>query len=478
MRPAARRFYLSLLALIAAVLVVAGYIIDRRAPGPAFGLWLFLVAIFVAFAAAAYPLVAGFGRRLRALEEAALALATGDLTARAPVEAHDDLAGMARAINETAEREERERRDLTRQRDEAAAALNFLPQGVALLTRELGIRHANSRFWQAVGVEAPTRSPTLATARQPVLLEVCEEAVRSGRAVTREVALYADGRREVVVSALPVPEAGRAEGWLLTIEDLGPERRAAEIRREFVANASHELKTPLTSIRGYAETLLHGGLADEANRDRFVETIRAQAERLEELVDDLLSLADLERPDAALDLKDWDLGGIVRELAASFDDLASRRSLTLDVDAPSGAWVRCDRKRLELALRNLVDNAIKYTETGGVRVKVTLQGAAARVEVTDSGRGIPAEHLSRIFERFYRVEQGRSRALGGTGLGLSIVKHAVALHGGTVGVVSRPGEGSTFWLEVPRGGPDGAAPDGVSAPGASPAGGPPTGPSS
>ena len=454
MRPASRRFYLSLLLLIAGVLLVAGAVIDRRVPGPAPGLWLFLAAIFAAFAAAAYPLVAGFGRRLRELEDAALALAAGNLTARAPVDAHDDLAGMARAINETAEREIRERRELTRERDEAAAALNFLPQGVALLTRELSVRHANAPFWSAVGVSPPSRAPHLTAARQPVLVEVCEEALRSGRAVTREIFLYADERREVVVSVLPVPDAERAEGWLLTIEDLAPERRAAQIRRDFVANASHELKTPLTSIRGYAETLLHGGLTDEANRDRFVETIRVQAERLEELVDDLLSLADLERPDAELDLKDWDLGGIARELAASFDDLAARRGLEMGVEAPAGVWVRCDRKRLELALRNLIDNAIKYTESGWVRVKVRRDGACARVEVSDSGRGIPAEHLPRLFERFYRVEQGRSRALGGTGLGLSIVKHAVQLHGGATGVESRVGEGSTFWLQLPLRGPE------------------------
>jgi len=454
MRPSSRRFYLSILTLIAAVLVVAGTVIDRGAPGPALGLWLFLTAIFAAFAAAVYPLVAGFGGRLRVLEDAAHALAAGDLDVRVPVEAHDDLAGMARALNESAARESRERRDLGRERDEAAAALNFLPQGVALLARDLTIRHANAPFWTAVGVEPPSKTPHLSAARQPVLMEICEEAVRAGHAVTREVPLYAEGRREVIVSALPVPDAMHAEGWLLTIEDLGPERRAAEIRREFVANASHELKTPLTSIRGYAETLLHGGLSDEEHREQFVETIRTQAERLEGLVDDLLSLADLERPDAELDLRDWDLGGVTRELVSSFEDLATRCGLTVEVDAPSGLWVRCDRKRLELALRNLVDNAIKYTEAGWVRVTVAIHGTTARVEVSDSGRGISPEHVPRLFERFYRVDQGRSRSLGGTGLGLSIVKHAVQLHGGTAGVESRVGEGSTFWFEIPRGGPD------------------------
>jgi two-component system phosphate regulon sensor histidine kinase PhoR len=455
-RPSARRFYLSLLLLIATVLTLGGAVIERGAEGPSFGLWLFLTAIFVLFAVAAYPLVAGFGRRLRALELAATALAEGDLTVRAPVEAHDDLAAMARAINETAEREAREGRDLRRERDEAAAALNYLPQGVALLARDLTIRHANARFWAAAGVDSPSRTPHLAAARQPVLVEICEEAVRTGRSVTREVPLYAEGRREVVVSALPVPDAARADGWLLTIEDLAPERRAAEIRREFVANVSHELKTPLTSIRGYTETLLHGGLSDEENRARFVETIAGQAERLESLVDDLLSLADLERPDAELDLRDWDLGAVVRELASSFDDLAARRGLSIEVDAPAGIWVRCDRKRLELALRNLVDNALKYTDSGQVSARVRATESVARVEVSDTGRGIPPEHLPRLFERFYRVDQGRSRALGGTGLGLSIVKHAVQLHGGMVGVESRPGEGSTFWFDIPRGGPAGS----------------------
>ncbi|HSQ60049.1 MAG TPA: ATP-binding protein [Acidobacteriota bacterium] len=452
MGPTSRRLSVTLIAILLVIAAGAG-LWFTRSPGSLSRVWFLLALGIGATAVAMYVVIAALARRLEAVEHVADRIASGDLTARVAVEHHDDLAGLARSLNEIAERTGRERLALERRRDESAAALDYLPQGVALVAPDLSIRHANARFWESVDVEPPLGGAHLSIARQPSLLEVVEEARRAGRAVTREVPLYLSTRRDVEVTVAPVGAAGRPEAWLLTLEDLGPERRAAEIRREFVANASHELKTPLTSILGYTETLLHGGLEDQEHRGKFVETIRAQAERLEAMVDDLLSLADLERPDAALDVKDWDLGEVIRELAETFRDLAERRGLAFEVEAAAGTLVRCDRKRLELALRNLMDNAVKYTETGWVRVRLEPGPSRVRVTVTDSGRGIPPEHLSRIFERFYRVEQARSRALGGTGLGLSIVKHAVQLHGGTVGVESRPGEGSLFWLELPRSGP-------------------------
>ncbi len=452
MGPTSRRLYFSLLALFLAIAAIAG-IWFTRAPGSLSRVWLILGFGVVATAIAMYVVIAALARRLEAVEQVAERLAQGDLTARATIDAHDDLAGLARSLNEIAERGARERRALEQGRDESAAALNYLPQGVALVSPDLAVRHANSRFWEAMEVEAPVGGAHLSEARQPVLLDLVEVARRAGRAVTREVSLYVAAPREVEVTVAPVGAGNAPEAWLLTVEDLAPERRAAEIRREFVANASHELKTPLTSILGYTETLLHGGLEDEEHRVKFVETIRSQATRLEAMVDDLLSLADLERPDADLDMKDWDLGIVIRELAETLEDLAERRGLNFEIEAAPGTFVRCDRKRLELALRNLMDNAIKYTESGWVRVRLEPGPTSVRVTVADSGRGIPPEHLPRLFERFYRVEQGRSRALGGTGLGLSIVKHAVQLHGGTVGVESKVDEGTTFWLELPRGGP-------------------------
>ena len=452
MGPTSRSLYLSLLVLFLGIAAVAG-LWFTRAPGSLSRVWLVLGLGLLAAALAMYVVIAAFAKRLDAIERVADRLAQGDFSVRAPVDAHDDLAGLARALNEMAERAVRERRALERGRDESAAALNYLPQGVALLSPDLTVRHANSRFWEAMEVEPPPGDAHLSEARQPVLMDIVEEAGRAGRAVTREVSLYVGTPREVVATVAPVGPGGTPEAWLLTVEDLAPERRAAEIRREFVANVSHELKTPLTSILGYTETLLHGGLEDEEHRAKFVETIRTHATRLEALVEDLLSLADLERPDAELDLKDWDLGIVIRELAETLEDLAARRGLKFEVEAAPGTSIRCDRKRLELALRNLMDNAIKYTESGWVRVRLEPGPSRVRVMVSDSGRGIPPEHLSRIFERFYRVEQGRARTLGGTGLGLSIVKHAVQLHGGTISVESKVDAGSTFRVELPRSGP-------------------------
>jgi two-component system phosphate regulon sensor histidine kinase PhoR len=222
------------------------------------------------------------------------------------------------------------------------------------------------------------------------------------------------------------------------------------VRRDFVANVSHEVKTPLTSVRGYAETLLEGGLEDPEHREGFVRVIRDQATRLQELVDDLLSLSELERPEARLRVERFDLRALAERQIAALADRAAHAGLVLELLPGEPEWVEGDRARIEQVLANLLDNALKYTERGGVTV--ALEGDATRVSCTvqDTGTGIPAEDLDRIFERFYRVDKGRSREKGGTGLGLSIVKHIMALHEGRVSVESAPGEGSRFRFTIPR----------------------------
>ena len=448
-----RRRLATFLAALAVCLFLTGLLLDTGREGPDLRLWIVLTALYASIVILSQMVLRRADRRLDQMRATAEAIGRGELGSRLPVESHDELASFARALNVAAEAFERQILALRREGESSDAVITNLSQGVALLSADLVIRRANGRFWSIVGLDRPPGIVRLSAARQPVLEEVATAAVRSGRTVTREVSIYAGQRIEYEVSAAPILTGSHADAILVTLEDLRPEREMANLRREFVANVSHELKTPLTSIRGYAETLLHGGLEDEENRAKFVETIRVQAEKLEALVNDLLTLADLERPDTQLDVKDWDLAEVVRETAMPFEDNASRRGLSLVVEAESRTMTRLDRRAIEFALTNLLDNAIKYTERGTVLVRVGRNGDRARVEVTDSGPGISSEHASRVFERFYRVDRGRSRVAGGTGLGLSIVKHAITVHGGTVGLASAPGSGSTFWFEIPVDGP-------------------------
>jgi two-component system phosphate regulon sensor histidine kinase PhoR len=202
-------------------------------------------------------------------------------------------------------------------------------------------------------------------------------------------------------------------------------------------------------LRGYAETLLEGGLEDAENRERFVRIMRDGAVRLQALVEDLLALAELERPDAVLKRESLDLRALAAEEMAHVQQAADAAGLALVLEPGPEALVHADRMRLSQAISNLLDNAVKYTERGSVHVTVGRGEDSAWVEVRDTGPGIPAEDLSRVFERFYRVDKARSREKGGTGLGLSIVKHAIALHGGEVSVVSRVGQGTRFRFEIP-----------------------------
>jgi two-component system phosphate regulon sensor histidine kinase PhoR len=240
---------------------------------------------------------------------------------------------------------------------------------------------------------------------------------------------------------------------LLVLHDLTEAERVNQIRQDFVANVSHELRTPLTSLRGYAETLLDGALDDAEHRVQFVRVIRDQAVRLEALARDLLSLAELERPGARPRLEAVDLRDLVERQIGVFRPRAEKAGLSLTLAPGPDATVSADRLMLEQVLANLLDNAVKYTERGGVTVDLGVAAGRVFCDVEDTGPGIPEDDQPRIFERFYRVDKARSREKGGTGLGLSIVKHIVTLHGGEVSVRSRPGGGSVLRFEIPVAGP-------------------------
>lgn len=245
----------------------------------------------------------------------------------------------------------------------------------------------------------------------------------------------------------PAEADSPAASALVVVQDTTDHHAVEQLRRDFVANVSHELQTPLTSVRGYAETLREAGLSP-AERRRFTARILQEADRMAALVRDLLALAQLEAP-RWVGSEAVDLEALAREVAASQAPFAAERGVALRVEG-SAALVSGRPDELRRAVDNLVRNAVAYTAPGGrVAVRVAQDAASARVEVEDTGVGIPADALPRIFERFYRVDPGRSRETGGTGLGLAIVKHTAEGHGGRVEVRSRPGQGSTFTLILP-----------------------------
>ncbi len=285
--------------------------------------------------------------------------------------------------------------------------------------------------------------------RQAELVTAVRQVLPGGDEVTGEVEVGTVRRRSFSVTAAPVRAAG-ASSAVLVLHDITELRRLERVRRDFVANVSHEFKTPLTAIQGFAETLLGGALDDKANRKRFVEIIREHAQRLARLTDDLLKLSRIEAGRLDLESRPVSVAGLVNGCVETARLKAESKGLRITVELPEGLPpVRGDAVQLGEVLQNLIDNALQYTPSGG-RIDVTAYSNGHEVifTVADTGIGIPESDLERIFERFYRVDAARSREAGGTGLGLSIARHIVDAHGGRIWVESAVGQGSRFRFSV------------------------------
>lgn len=329
---------------------------------------------------------------------------------------------------------------------ELEAMLDAIADGVAVCDGDGHVVRANRAFEHWTGRADFVGLPVATLFRHPGPRD-CVGAALDGRPLQIEAVL---GTRTASVHAAPFEG-----GALLILHDLTATRRLEGMRRDFVANVSHELKTPMTAIRGFTEPLLEGGV-ESSQAGEFLRRILANLDRMQHLVDDLLDLARIESGGWTPDLQDVELSAVVRRVWRRLEPVADGRSIGLQVDvATSSDRLLADPEALEQIMGNLLDNAIRYSPDGGtviVAARAAHDGDAVRVEVTDSGPGIPSEHVDRVFERFYRADAGRSRAAGGTGLGLSIVKHLVGAHGGKLGIDSELGRGTTVWLELPGGG--------------------------
>jgi two-component system phosphate regulon sensor histidine kinase PhoR len=370
---------------------------------------------------------------------------------RVEVPDEDELAALALALNRLAETAEAQFAAVRNERDHLKAILSSMSEGVLVVGADGRARLVNPAFRRLfdLGGEVEGRR-VLEVVRQPALARIVDDTLRLGEGQSGQLEIPTPERRTLLLASAAL--AGGERGAVVVARDTTELTRVADMRRDFVANVSHELKTPLAAIRGYAETLRDGALDEPPTARRFTDRILVQCRRLQALLDDLLTLSRLESvASASAEKEPVDLKAILVRAAEVLSAAARERQVRIEVDAADGVPpVPGDPDGLERLVLNLADNAVKYNRPDGcVTLRLFRSDSQAVIEVTDSGIGIPQDALARIFERFYRVDKGRSREEGGTGLGLAIVKHVAQAHGGQVEVESRIGKGSTFRVKLP-----------------------------
>ena len=414
-------------------------------------LWLAAAGIFVITAVVSFTFSLLFSSRINRVKRFAQRAAAGDFTPLQRAAAGDELADLADAVGGMVAQLGQTIHTLTDERNRSAAILGSMVEGVAVVGGDERILYCNQAFEQILELpQGSSQGKKLVEGlRQADLVTAVRQVLPGGDEVTGEVEVGTVRRRSFSVTAAPV-RAAEASSAVLVLHDITELRRLERVRRDFVANVSHEFKTPLTAIQGFAETLLGGALDDKANRKRFVEIIREHARRLARLTDDLLKLSRIEAGRLDLESRPVSVAGLVNGCVETARLNAESRGLRIVVELPEGLPpVRGDAVQLDEVLQNLIDNALQYTPSGG-RIDVTAYSNGHEVifTVADTGIGIPESDLERIFERFYRVDAARSREAGGTGLGLSIARHIVDAHGGRIWVESAVGQGSRFRFSI------------------------------
>jgi two-component system phosphate regulon sensor histidine kinase PhoR len=390
-------------------------------------------------------------RALVALTAAARRMTDGDFSVRTRLVGSDDLAELGQSLDGLAASLTTRMGQLRAERDLQGRVLEAMQEGVVVVDGNGRIVLVNSalRSMLLLGNDAVGRL-LIETVRHAQIQELLGAAGRQGKVVAVEIDLPGLKPRRLLGHATPL--SGEDEGLVVVVfVDVTDLRRLESMRRDFVANASHELRTPIAAVQSATETLRTAALSDSRAAMRFIDIIDRNAQRLRSLLEDMLELSKLESNEFRLKRERVELGSVVPIVLALFRERAEKKGVQLQAELPpEPTAIEGDARALEHVLSNLVDNAVKYCP-GGTRVVVraVADGARVRLVVTDTGPGIPSEHLPRIFERFYRVDAGRSRELGGTGLGLSIVKHMVEAMRGKVSAESQVGKGSTFSMSLP-----------------------------
>jgi two-component system phosphate regulon sensor histidine kinase PhoR len=364
----------------------------------------------------------------------------------------DEIGELANTLNKMAQNIEDKIKEIRVQNQSLEAIFNSMVEGVLVVDRASRIISVNRTITKIFGVDkdAVVGKLFLEAIRNNGMAALLNAVLEKGAGVSAELELVYPVRGIFQVNGTPIFDNDNVSGCLAVIHDITQIRRLETVRRDFVANVSHELKTPLTSIKGFVETLRDGAIEDKENSRTFLDIIQDHADRLDKLVNDLLVLSRLESEEIFLDRTTFNIKKQVDEVLMGFQSLLKKRGISVKNELSDSLSVDADKDRMVQVVTNLMDNAIKFNKTDGyVKIYGFDDGTGIRIVFEDSGCGIPVKDMPRIFERFYRVDKARSREMGGTGLGLSIVKHIIELHGGEVGVESIEGAGSKFWFTLP-----------------------------
>lgn len=380
----------------------------------------------------------------------------GDLETSFPVRRKDEVGTLAMILNQLTERLKSQIRQISSERSKLQDILMNLDIGILVINQRKQILNANPEISRILELEDEQiiNENISKILDSDILIKAIDNTLKKGNKEVGEFTYPRNGRKiflSYVLNPFYISEENTT-GVLMQIHNISELKTLEAIRKDFVTNASHELKTPLTAILGYAETLIEGAAAEPVARMKFIRKIWEQAQRLEFLVADLLHLSQIET-DEPLELSALPLVPMIREIMSEFEDKAIQKNITLVLDTADEIHVKMDEEGMRVVFNNLLDNAVKYTpEDGSITIRVYhLENHRIKVEVSDTGIGIDQKYHDRIFQRFYRVDKARSRSLGGTGLGLSIVKHIIEKHGSRIYVNSELGKGSCFCFELEKG---------------------------
>jgi two-component system phosphate regulon sensor histidine kinase PhoR len=424
-------------------------------------LWLASFVILLLAGAVSLLVSRGFTGRVERLNEFSRRVAEGDFRPMPSDGSGDALQTLCSSLNQTAARLDRTIRTLTEERNLSSAILGSMVEGVAVVSAAERLVFANPGFAEILGLDTPPEpgKGLVEIVRQTELIEAVRRVLHGEMRVEAEI-VTGTLRQHFFAATVAAVHAGETTGAVVVLHDVTDLRKLERVRRDFVANVSHEFKTPLTAIQGFAETLLGGAIDDPQNRGRFLEIILEHSRRLARLTDDLLKLSQMDADRLELDVRGVEVAQLIESCVETSQHRAVERNLRISVELSGGLPnVAGDRRRLAEVLQNLVDNAIQYTLPGGqIRVTALVVDDDVVFTVSDTGIGIPKADQPRIFERFYRVDVARSREAGGTGLGLAIAKHLVEVHGGRLWVDSEIGQGSHFHFSIPIFDPERAAP--------------------